>query len=240
MDRFFRGNGLSIILIVILAINMLQDNRLFSDPVGWLLSTLLLLPGIIIGITVHEWAHAWVAWKLGDSTPKLQGRVSLNPVRHIDPVGFIALIFIHFGWGRPVEVNPYAFRRPRRDNILTDIAGITLNFIVAFAVMGIKCAFTSHGVDSGIWELILDSIVWMNLVLMIFNLLPVPPLDGFGIVTEVFNLRGKPAYSMIYNAGFPILIVLILLGERGPLKGLGNVISALYDFMEGVFAPWSF
>jgi Zn-dependent protease len=226
---------------------MIQDSTLFSDPAGWLWNLLLLLPGIIIGITVHEWAHAWVAWKLGDSTPKLQGRVSLNPIRHIDPVGLIALMFIGFGWGKPVMVNPYAFRRPRRDNLLTDIAGIALNFVVAFAFMGIMRAFAGYAVSDAAYGMeqtllpiftILQYIVSMNLVLMIFNLLPVPPLDGFGILTEALNLRGKPAYDMIYNAGFPILIVLILLDV--PSRVISPVIGALFDFMFGVFAPWPF
>ncbi|MDR2163147.1 MAG: site-2 protease family protein [Clostridiales Family XIII bacterium] len=248
MGGFFRGNGFSIILIVILAINMIRGSSLFSDPLGWLWNIVLILPGIIIGITVHEWAHAWTAYKLGDSTPKLQGRVSLNPVRHIDPVGLIALVFIGFGWGKPVMVNPYAFRHPRRDNLLTDVAGITLNFIVAFAFMGIMRVYVGYVIDNASGSMnmevfhatlmILQYIIWMNLVLMIFNLLPVPPLDGFGIVTEAFNLRGKPIYSMIYNAGFPILIALILFNV--PSLVIRPVISALFDFMYGVFAPWPF
>jgi Zn-dependent protease len=247
MGRFFRGNSFSIILIVILAINMIRNSSLFSDPIEWFQNILLLLPGIIIGITIHEWGHAWTAYKLGDPTPKLQGRVSLNPVRHIDPIGLIALIFIGFGWGKPVMVNPYAFRRPRRDNLLTDIAGITLNFIVAFAVMGVMRAYVGYVAGDayavsetsfGIIIAILQNIIWMNLVLMIFNLLPVPPLDGFGIVTEVFNLRGKPIYQMIYNAGFPILIILILFNV--PSLVIRPVISALFEFMYGAFAPWPF
>jgi Zn-dependent protease len=245
MSRFFRGNGFSIILIVILAINMIRGSGLFTDPLGWLQNMLFILPGIVIGITVHEWAHAFTAYKLGDTTPKLQGRVSLNPVRHIDPVGLIALLFIGFGWGKPVMVNPYAFRHPRRDNLLTDIAGITLNFIVAFIVMGILRAYAGYiagGAPAASIAAfptiftILQYIVWMNLVLMIFNLLPVPPLDGFGIVTEIFDLRGKPVYHAIYNAGFPILIALILFNV--PSRVIRPLISALFDFMYGVFAPW--
>jgi Zn-dependent protease len=247
MGGFFRGNGFSIILIVILAINMIRGSEIFDDPAGWFQHILLILPGIIIGITVHEWAHALTAYKLGDSTPKLQGRVSLNPVRHIDPVGLIALLFIGFGWGKPVMVNSYAFRHQRRDNLLTDVAGITLNFIVAFAVTGIMRAYVGYAAANvgvvngdafGIIFAILQYIVWMNLVLMIFNLLPVPPLDGFGIVTEIFNLRGKPIYNAIYNAGFPILIALILFDV--PSHVIGPVISALFDFMLGVFSPWPF
>jgi len=247
MSRFFRGSGFSVILIVILAINMIKGSDLFSNPLGWLQNILLILPGIILGITVHEWAHAFVAYKLGDNTPKLQGRVSLNPIRHIDPVGLIALLFIGFGWGKPVMVNPYAFKHPRRDNLLTDVAGITLNFILAFAIMGILRAYVGYAVGttptsefdiSVFWAIstIFYYAIWMNLVLMIFNLLPVPPLDGFGIVTEAFNLRGKPAYDMIYNAGFPILMILILFNI--PSLVIQPIISGLFDFIQGCFAPW--
>ncbi|MDR3225022.1 MAG: site-2 protease family protein [Clostridiales Family XIII bacterium] len=247
MGRFFRGNGFSVILIVILAINMIRGSELFSNPLGWLQSILLILPGIVLGITVHEWAHAFVAYKLGDNTPKLQGRVSLNPIRHIDPIGLIALLFIGFGWGKPVMVNPYAFKHSRRDNLLTDVAGITLNFIMAFAIMGIFRGYVGYVVgtnpasafDISAFQsiyMIFYYAVWMNLVLMIFNLLPVPPLDGFGIITEAFNLRGKPAYDAIYNAGFPILIALILFNV--PSRIIQPIISALFDFIYGCFAPW--
>jgi Zn-dependent protease len=248
MGRFFRGNGFSVILIAILAINMIRSSGLFDDPAGWLWNTLLIIPGIIIGITVHEWAHAFVAYKLGDNTPKLQGRVSLNPARHLDPVGLIALLFIGFGWGKPVMVNPYAFKKPRRDNLLTDVAGITLNFILAFAVMGILRVYVGYAVGADSSGLNIDMfqtiytilmyIIQMNLVLMIFNLLPVPPLDGFGIVTEVFNLRGTPTYDAIYNAGFPILIALILFNV--PSRIISPVIEALYSFIYNCYAPWPF
>jgi Zn-dependent protease len=213
---------------------MIRGSGLFQDPLGWLWSTLLIVPGIVIGITVHEWAHAWVAYKLGDTTPKIQGRVTLNPLAHIDPVGLIALLFIGFGWGKPVMVNPYGFKHPRRDNLLTDVAGITLNFIVAFIFVFVLRIYidTSGGVVSNTAVMIIQYIVWMNLVLMIFNLLPVPPLDGFGIVTEALNLRGKPGYQAFYNAGFPILIALILFNV--PSLVIRPVILGLFNFMVSV------
>ena len=101
-----------ILFVVILAANSLR-NGAFSDPLDWLMDVLMTLPAIIIGLSFHEYAHAVVSYKLGDPTPKLQGRGTINPMAHVDPVGFAALIFAGFGWGVPVEVNPtyYANRR---------------------------------------------------------------------------------------------------------------------------------
>jgi Zn-dependent protease len=239
MKRFFQGNVAVLILFLVLIMRAVSSNEIFTHPLQWLIGMLLLLPGIVIGITVHEWAHAFVAYKLGDMTPKLQGRVSLSPVRHIDLMGFAALLLIGFGWGKPVEVNPYAFRHPRRDNLLTDIAGICTNFVFAFIFMGIirilfeAAPVFASGVAGGYVVEILIYAVQMNLVLMIFNLLPVPPLDGFGVVTEIFNLRGKPIYNQIYNLGFPILIALIIFNI--PSKVISPVISFLFNFIYNVF-----
>jgi Zn-dependent protease len=209
-----------------------------DDPLGWLINELMILPGIIIGITVHEFAHAFAAYKLGDQTPKWQGRVTLNPLAHIDPVGLIALLFIGFGWGKPVSVNPYAFKNMRRDNLITDVAGIAMNFVMAFVFMGIIkiCVVAGLGSSTVFYNYgftILTSIVWMNLVLMIFNLLPVPPLDGFGIVTEIFNLRGKPFYDKLYFAGMPILIILIMLNV--PSRVIGPIIQFLFSSLQNIF-----
>jgi Zn-dependent protease len=242
-----------------------MNNNFFSDPLGWLIDMLLLIPGIIIGITVHEYAHALAAYKLGDMTPKYQKRVSLNPLRHIDPIGFVALLLIGFGWGKPVEVNPYAFRNSRRSNLITDVAGIATNFVFAFIFMGLASLFvrtagaqitgatnfTSLGgfinqvaylkyLDPSAGStfvyyvcIVLWYIVLMNLVLMIFNLLPVPPLDGFGIVTELFNLRNKPIYNQLYSMGFPILILLIVLNV--PSRVISPIINAIFTLLENIF-----
>jgi len=237
MRRFF-NNPMAIILILVMAYLALRGG-VINDPVSWLWSKLLIIPGILIGLTVHEFAHAFVAYKLGDNTPKYQKRVTLNPVRHIDPVGLIALFFIGFGWGKPVEVNPFNFKHPRRDNFLTDIAGITTNFIIAILVAGLlKLLFTYQAMffyTSGgdIVLTIIQNTIWINLILMVFNLLPVPPLDGFGIVTEIFDLRKYSWYYKLYNAGFPILMVLIIFNITG--RVLLPIMDVLYSFVLGIF-----
>ena len=182
-----------------------------------LISEILMIPGMLIGLSFHEYAHGLVAYKLGDPTPKFQGRLTVNPKAHVDPVGFIALLFIGFGWGKPVEINPYNFKKTRRDEMLVAFAGVTMNFIIAiiFSVIYKLLSVANivnlgmHGL-SGYLGLIILYIIQINVVLMIFNLLPVPPLDGFGIVTEIFDLKRKPWYYTVYNNGFFILMILLL------------------------------
>jgi len=224
----FRGNTMMIIFLVIMVINSIRNGR-FSDPVQWLTQTLLILPAIIIAITLHEFAHAYTAYKLGDQTPKVQGRVTLNPLAHLDPVGLIVLIFVGFGWGRPVQVNPYAFTKNRRAaNLLVDVAGVTTNFIIAFF-----CTALLFVIQDQILFTIVLNIVYINFILMVFNLLPVPPLDGFGIITEIFDLRRFEWYRPLYNNGFFILLILIIFGLLSYI--LMPAMTALFSFSQGVW-----
>ena len=130
-NGMFRNvNPAILIVIAALIINrVLYSNMNIGD---WLYSELLMLPGIIIGLTFHEAAHAYVSHWLGDPTPKMYGRLSLNPLRHIDPVGFLALIFAGFGWGQPVAIDPRYYKHRRRDELFTALAGVAANLVVAF------------------------------------------------------------------------------------------------------------
>ena len=190
-----------------------------------------MIPGMLIGLSFHEYAHGIVAYKLGDPTPKFQGRLTVNPKAHVDPIGFIALLFIGFGWGKAVEINPYNFKKPRRDELLVAFAGVTMNFIIAIVFSVIFKLLSMAGIVNlgmygigGYLGLIILYIIQINVVLMIFNLLPVPPLDGFGIVTEIFDLKRKPWYYTVYNNGFFILMMLLLFNVTDlvltPLVGL--------------------
>ena len=214
MKRFL--NPVTIVLLITMLYFAISGGR-FSSPTDWLLSTALLLPGILIALSFHEFAHAAVAYKLGDRTPKMQGRVTVNPAAHLDLFGMLCLIFVGFGWGKPVMVNPANFRSPRRDELLVSLAGVTTNLILAFAFGGILglCvkfapAFAMTTAAGGIVIDILLLTIRINLVLMIFNLLPVPPLDGFNVLAAVFDLKHTELYYKLLQNGMIILIILIL------------------------------
>ncbi|MCQ2546497.1 MAG: site-2 protease family protein [Clostridia bacterium] len=211
-----------IILIILLAGNSMRSGA-FSDPKAWLLDKLLLVPAIIIGLSMHEFAHAVVADKLGDNTPRLQGRVTINPLAHIDWLGLAALFFCGFGWGQPVQINPFNFRNRRRDELFVALAGVVMNLIMAalFTVVA-KVVLMAAGADwltmttlgTGVWTMLLY-IVQINLVLMIFNLIPCPPLDGFNIIANIIGFAQTEKYWTIYRYGNWILVALILFGITG-------------------------
>ncbi|MDR3072764.1 MAG: site-2 protease family protein [Clostridiales Family XIII bacterium] len=238
MGKFFRNNGFAAIMMIVLVLMAIINSDFLDDPIAWFFRVLTLLPGIVLGITIHEFAHAFTAYKLGDNTAKREKRVSLNPIRHIDPIGFVALFLVGFGWGKPVPVNPHAFKHPRRDNLLVDVAGVITNFILAFLLTGALKLFYDASTSMNyhtfnIISEVLVAAISINLVLMIFNLLPVPPLDGFGVVTEVFNLRNKPIYYQIYNAGMPILLLLVVFNI--PSRVISPIVSAVSKFLFSIF-----
>ena len=175
---------------------------------------LMLLPGIVIGLSFHEAAHAFASYKLGDPTPKYQGRLSLNPMHHMDPIGFIALLFIGFGWGVPVQINPDYYKNRRSGELIVGLAGVVANLAIAvvfsFVLKGLAAtSFGYSGVGSIIYEMLVY-VVYINLVLMIFNLIPIPPLDGFGVLTQLFRLDRYDWWYTVYNYGYYILLIAIV------------------------------
>lgn len=172
-------------------------NYLIENPFMFL----MLIVALILSIGIHEFMHAFTAYKLGDSTPKLQGRVTLNPFAHIDPLGLLAVVLIGFGWGRPVEYDIYNLRNPKRDVLLISFAGPLSNLVLAFLCF----VFFNF-----IWESeFLQILMGLNLVLFVFNLIPVFPLDGFNVV------RGLLPYDLAYQWGelerFGIFILIFML-----------------------------
>jgi Zn-dependent protease len=172
------------------------------------------LPGIIIGLTVHEFCHAWVAHWCGDSTSKDQGRVTLNPLKHIDPLGFIMLIFAGFGWAKPVEFNEQNLRNPKYDVIKIALAGPLSNAVIAiilsvlFSIYFSILPVSQNHVLQIISEVFLYAI-YINWGLFIFNLIPLPPLDGSHLL--FYQLRRFPAlYDGLYKYGSFLLFGLII------------------------------
>ena len=196
----------------------ITDGR-FANPVDWAIGVLVMLPGIIIGLSLHEFAHAYSAYKLGDYTPKVQGRVTLNPIAHMDPIGLLCIVFIGFGWGRPVMVNPSNFGMRKRDEIIVSLAGVATNFALAIFLTIVYTFLIRFGViwlftaPAGIMMMrILIFAIRINLVLMVFNLIPVPPLDGFNVLAEVLRIKYTETYYKLYQNGMWILMALILFG----------------------------
>ncbi len=225
-----------IIIIVLLAGSSLRSGM--GDPKQWLMEKLLLLPGIIIGLSLHEFGHAAVAYKLGDNTPKLQGRVTINPMAHIDWMGLAALFFCGFGWGQPVQINPYNFKHRRRDELFVSLAGVVMNLLVAALFVSIAKVFViatggalNTTITEGIWWIIYYTIQ-INFVLMIFNLIPCPPLDGFNIIAQIGGFGNTEAYWRIYNYGSWALIILIVFGIAGMI--ISPCVSVLMNIVWGI------
>lgn len=205
----------------------------------WLMDTILVLPAVIVALSFHEYAHAKVATLAGDPTPEHMGRVTIDPRAHIDPIGLLSLIVIRFGWGRPVVVNPSNFGNRRRDSILVGLAGVSANFAMAVVfgliisiVERVVPGFYANGFGSLVGTMLIQVVI-INIALMLFNLLPVPPLDGFGVLADVFNLHGTRLYETLYRNSLPILLVAIMLGL--PSRLLSGPLIRIVDFiMSGI------
>lgn len=197
-----------------------------------------------MSLGVHEWAHAWAAWRLGDDTARLQGRLSLNPFVHLDPVGTVVLplLGIPFGWAKPVPVEPTRFRRDVRMGwgmLLTALAGPVSNVVVAAISIAILVGL--HGVFDPVPRsldgllYLLRVLIPLNVLLAVFNLLPIPPLDGSRIVDGLVPLNWRPTWDQFQSLG-PILlasvILLPLLTGRNPLGELMRSIDAAVVSLE--------
>ncbi len=183
---------------------------------------IILAPPLLFALTFHEFAHGFVAYRLGDPTAKDAGRLTLNPLKHLDPLGTIAFFIIKFGWAKPVPVNPRYFKNPKKDMLWVALAGPVTNLVLAVV---------SAIVTKGIWMLatvlpysavaeailvplnsMLIASVWINLVLCIFNFLPIPPLDGSRILMGLLPNNLALSYMRVERFGFIIIMVLAFSG----------------------------
>lgn len=225
----FDRRTLYIILGILVVISLM------SYGTDGIFSLVLSIPAVLLAITVHEFGHAFAAYKLGDDTPLRQGRLSLNPLDHIDPLGIMMLLFVHIGWGKPVQVDPRNYNRDitvEKADAIVSFAGPLMNFITAIIFALIYCAiykfanisfFTSSiGV---IITTIVASVITMNIGLGVFNMIPLPPLDGSKIFLPILPYKAKFWFAQHEQMFYFIFLIIWITGIAG------NLISPIIGYM---------
>jgi len=225
-------------MLLIKLINLLIENPLYF-PIFFIILTVPLL----VSITIHEWAHGFAAYKFGDDTPKNEGRLSLNPFRHLDPIGTLMLFIVGIGWAKPVMINPYNINS-RNKLFMVAFAGPLSNFIMAvlfsfviyFVAFATRIDFLNLNNNiSAILVVLLGLIVKVNLTLGLFNLLPLPPLDGANMVRNLLPENLSEVYFRISPYGIPILMILIFTNALDYLLKFAEYLQILLLNIIGMF-----
>lgn len=232
------------VIIAILVAGALM--RYASNP-DLLLSLLISVPGVLIAITFHEFAHAFAADRLGDDTARREGRLSLNPFDHLDPIGFLMLLFAGFGWGKPVHVNPTNYTRKmsmEKGEAIVSIAGPIMNFILAIIFTLIYCAiykfagltFIVSTTGSVIMSLI-SAIISINIGLGVFNLIPLPPLDGSKVIMPILPYKAKNWFVNNSNLFYIVFVVIWITGIAGYIitPAINAVSNAIISLGTAIF-----
>lgn len=201
---------------------------LFTDPLVFSITAV----GLVIALTIHEFAHAFVADKLGDPTPKYQGRVTLNPLSHLDPLGTVAILLVGFGWGKPVQFDPYNLKDPKRDTALIAAAGPASNLLLAIVLAGVLSVLPA-GVLGGILAPAIMYTIFINVMLAIFNLVPVYPLDGSKIFQSLLPAESAAAYELFMHR-YGSIVLLFLIVPWGGSSPVSALISPIISFVVGL------
>lgn len=234
------------ILYVIIAIMVLYGISGYLTDTNALLGLLLTVPGVLIAITFHEFAHAKVADMLGDDTPRMEGRISLNPLTHIDPIGFLMLLFAGFGWGKPVHVNPRNYNRDitmEKADAIVSIAGPAMNLILAIIftiIYGLILKYVEVTILSKqIMIIVINMIryaIAINIGLCVFNLIPLPPLDGSKVIKPLLPFNAKTWFESNEKIFYIIFVVLWITGIAGTIispitNGVTNLIFKITSLL---------
>lgn len=198
---------------------------------------ILLIPPVLVALTVHEFAHGFIAWKLGDPTARMQGRLTLNPLAHLDPIGTLLLFIVYFGWAKPVPVNPHYFRHPRTGMVWVALAGPGSNIVLALFLGSLLQPLMQSGLIEpfGLFYQMITIAVFMNLMLAFFNLLPIPPLDGSKVVGGVLPLQYLGLWERFEMIGPWVLLGLILFGRLFHFSIFGSTIYPISQFLYRLF-----
>lgn len=242
MFRFdFDRKTLYIIIGILVAISLL------SYGIEGIAGLLLSIPAVLLAITVHEFGHAYSAYKLGDDTPLRQGRLSLNPFDHIDPLGIAMLLFAHIGWGKPVQVDPRNYNRNisvEKADAIVSFAGPLMNFITAVILALVYCAirkFASTAFLIGNIGIIILSLIsyciTMNVGLGVFNLIPLPPLDGSKIFLPILPYNAKSWFIEHEQLCYFIFLIIWITGIAGQLISpiIGKITNWILSFSMKIF-----
>jgi Zn-dependent protease len=204
---------------------------------------LKILPAILIGLTIHELAHAFIALKLGDDTPKQLGRLTINPLKHIDLIGFILLLVAGFGWAKPVVINKDKLKKPVRDDILIAVSGPLANLLLAFMlVVLLKLVLSFIPFRSpATFELVVSiflAFISINVSLGIFNLIPIPPLDGSHVILSLLLKRSATSAAIYFRYGSFALLGLIILERitRIEILPIGTVVNSVVTLFLRIVA----
>ncbi len=240
----FDKRTLYIILAVLIGLTVLS----YAGDPSKLLGLVLTLPGVLIAITFHEFAHAFAADKLGDDTARMQGRLNLNPATHLDPFGFVLLLFAGFGWGKPVEINPRNFSRKftmDAGEAIVSVAGPLMNMALAVVFTAIQFLliklapaflFTQAG---SITMAVIQYTIIVNIGLGVFNLIPLPPLDGSKILKNFLPFNAKNWFISHEHIFYIVFVVIWITGIAGTIiSPINNAIYTGIQWVIGTLIGW--
>lgn len=192
---------------------------------------LLTLPAVLWALSFHEFCHGWVAFKLGDRTAASQGRLSLNPLAHLDLVGTLMLIFFKFGWAKPVPINSRYFKNPRRDIALVSLAGAGGNFLTALVCGALIRLFPAFFLGNGALSQFMLTLLYVNIGLGVFNLIPIPPLDGSKVLAVMLPPSAMRTFFFLERYGMIIILALVFLGViPAIMRPIMNALLELFLF----------
>ena len=207
---------------------------LLSLPIEILI---VLLPILMFSLSFHEFSHGYMAYRLGDNTAARNGRLTLNPLAHLDPIGSLMILFVGFGWAKPVPVNPVNFSNPRVDMIKVAIAGPASNLILAF-ISGTLIRLNGHTglLNNSTFISVLELFTWINIALAVFNMLPIAPLDGSQIFGNIISKNNPDIAWKLQIYGPKILMGIILIGLITPFSLLGTIMMPFIKLFMYIFA----
>lgn len=218
---------------------------MLSYYMSQLKAVLYIAPGMLIAISFHEFAHGFVSYKLGDPTPQRDGRLTLNPFKHLDLIGTLCLLLFHMGWAKPVRINTAYYKNKKKGTILVSLAGPAMNFLLAFLSMVIYGLLYRYGIlhyaaiaDSALFSIGLNVAYYsavINVGLGVFNLIPVPPLDGSNVLGEIVP-KVKEFYFRIRRYSSLILIALLVTGILSRPLGIADnaILSGMWTLVKSM------